>query len=414
MSVLDELRAVDRATVFKQGARAGSLRRRENAIVFAYEKAYVFAGGPPVATTLPVSTEPVVTHAPGALPPFFSGLLPEGRRLAALRSAVKTSADDELTLLLAVGGDAVGDVQVVAAGVAPVDVDPRVRVTDWSEVRFAELFAASVGGPPTIDRVALPGVQDKVSARMINVPVAQKGARFVLKLGPPEFPHLVANEAFFLAAARRSGLESAEAEVVHDATGMAGLLVRRFDRIADADGGVTVLAQEDGCQVLGRYPADKYRVTTEAVIVALARVCRAGPVAALTLLKQVAFAYLTCNGDAHAKNFSVRRLPEGEWRVTPAYDLPTSYPYGDTTMALTINGRHREDIGRSDFIALGAAVGLRARAVERVVDEIRERVDLWIDELTTVPFDDRRLHKLRRAIEYRRSRLSFGGSAPRS
>jgi len=36
----------------------------------------------------------------GALPSYFSGLLPEGRRLGALRRAVKTSADDELSLLL--------------------------------------------------------------------------------------------------------------------------------------------------------------------------------------------------------------------------------------------------------------------------------------------------------------------------
>jgi serine/threonine-protein kinase HipA len=249
-------------------------------------------------------------------------------------------------------------------------------------------------------------VQDKVSARMINVPVALGNARFFLKLDPPEFPHLVANEAFFLDAARRSGVESAEAEVVHDAAGTPGLLVRRFDRVGDPSGPVVSLAQEDACQVLGRYPADKYRVTTEAVIGALAGVCQAASVAAYTLLKQTVFAYLTCNGDAHAKNFSVCRFPDGEWRVTPAYDLPTSHPYGDTTMALPINGRHREDIGRADFIALGEAVGLRARAVERALDELRGRVEIWIADLDTLPFDERRIHKLRRAIEYRRDRLA--------
>jgi serine/threonine-protein kinase HipA len=164
-------------------------------------------------------------------------------------------------------------------------------------------------------------------------------------------------------------------------------------------------AQEDGCQVLGRYPADKYRVTTEQVVAAMSAVCRARPVAALTLLRQVAFAYLSCNGDAHAKNFSIRQLDAGEWRVTPAYDLPSTHPYGDTTMALTINGRDREDIGRTDFLALGTAVGLRPRAVERALDELCKRVDLWIDDVSTLPFDERRCTKLRRAIEYRRARL---------
>jgi serine/threonine-protein kinase HipA len=301
-------------------------------------------------------------------------------------------------------------VQVVPDGADPVaDVEPRVTVEDWGTLRFAELFATFAGGASSVDRVALPGVQDKASARMVSLPVARQSDRFFLKLDPPEFPHLVANEAFFLEAARRSGLEAAEAEVVRDAEGASGLLVRRFDRSTDTTGRPVALGQEDACQVLGRYPADKYRVGTEEVIQALSSVCGARPVAALTLLRHVAFAYLSCNGDAHAKNFSVRRLAVGEWRVTPAYDVPSSYPYGDTTMALPVNGRRREDIGRTDFLALGARVGLRARAVERALDEMCERVDLWIEDLSGLPFAERVTHKLRRAVEYRRGRL--GASA---
>lgn len=404
MRPVDELRRVERATVLKQGKVAGTLLRRTDAIVFTYDPGYVAVAGPPVATTLPVSDEPVVTHAPGALPPFFSGLLPEGRRLTALRTAAKTSADDELTLLLAVGGDAIGDVQVLPEGEQAMDIEPRVTVSTWTDVRFREIMSASVGGTGGIDRVGIPGVQDKVSARMINVPVAQADNRFILKLDPPEFQHLVTNEAFFLDAARRSGLEAAEAVIVRDAEGTPGLLVRRFDRVAHPGGGVRMLAQEDACQVLARYPADKYRMTTADVIAGLASVCRARPVAAVSLLKQFAFAYLSCNGDAHAKNFSVRRQ-EDEWRVTPAYDVPTSWVYEDHTMALDLNGKSREDIGRDDLVTVGAAVGLRAPAVERALDELCERVDLWIDELGSLPFDAGATRKLRRAIEYRRDRL---------
>ncbi|HUP52432.1 MAG TPA: hypothetical protein VM198_08145 [Longimicrobiales bacterium] len=34
-----------------------------------------------------------------------------------------------------------------------------------------------------------------------------------------------------------------------------------------------------------------------------------------------------------------------------------------------------------------------------------ERVDLWIDDVSSLPFDERRRTKLRRAIDYRRARL---------
>ena len=397
---------MERAAVHKGGVRAATLERRPDAVAFQYEPDYLAGGGPPVATSLPLTEAPLVTHTAGALPPFFSGLLPEGRRLHLLRTAIKTSADDELSLLLAVGTDAVGDVQVVPEGdPLPDEIHPALLVEDWRNVRFADLLARSVGDPKAVDRVALPGVQDKVSVRMINLPVAQRGERFFLKLDPPEFPHLVVNEMFFLEGARHSGLETTDAQVVHDGEGAPGLLVRRFDRRVDAAGRVRALPQEDACQVLKRYPADKYRVTTEEVVGALAAICRARPVAALTLIRQVAFAYLSCNGDAHAKNFSVFARPDGEWRVTPAYDLPSSYPYGDVTMALSLNGRTQENIGRGDFLALADAVQVRPRAVETALDALVDAVDGWVGELDRLPFDTGKIRKLRRAIEVRRDRL---------
>jgi serine/threonine-protein kinase HipA len=392
---LSDLKRVDVAGVWKWGVRAARLTREPTGIAFAYEPDYV---GPPVAFTLPRDVG-VVRYAGGALPPFFSGLLPEGRRLSAIRNATKTSADDELTLLLAVGWDTVGDMQV-----APIDVPEPATVPagpSLAEADFAELFARAVAADPE-DRAAIAGAQDKVSGRMIALPVSHADAAWILKLDPPEFPHLVANEAFFLRAARASGVEVVDAEVVHDRHGKPGLLVRRFDRVA-ADGGLRSLAQEDACQVLDRFPADKYRVTTEQVVGGLARCTGAPVVAARTLLRQFAFAFLSGNGDAHAKNFSI--VERGEWRVTPAYDLPCTLLYGDTTMALTIGGKEREDIGRADFIDLGSSCDVPPKATARVLDELLAAMPQWLDRLAELPFDPRKVHKLRQACLYRAQRL---------
>jgi serine/threonine-protein kinase HipA len=396
-----ELTGVEHAWVFRKGRRAGTLTRRPEGVEFSYLSAYRDAGGPAVATTLPVRAEPVVRPA-GAVPAFFAGLLPEGRRLTALRAAVKTSADDELSLLLAVGGDTVGDVQILPEGVEPAVVEPRVRVTQWSDVSFAELFVQEAAGTAAFDRVGIPGVQEKVSAAMIAFPVAAAGERYILKLNPPEFPRLVENEAFMLAAARHSGLPTVDADVVSDRDGRTGLLVRRFDRLPD--GGM--LGVEDGCQVLDRYPAAKYAVTTEAVCAALAAATDAPVVAGRDLLRWVAFAYVTCNGDLHAKNVAVGERPDGTYRVTPAYDLPSSYPYGDLTMALSVNGKRREDIARGDLLALAAAVQVTERAATKVVDDVVARVDAWLPELSGLPFDPGVLTKWRRAIGYRARQLS--------
>jgi serine/threonine-protein kinase HipA len=381
---------VAEADVLKAGRLAARLTRSPDGVVFSYVEGY---DGPAVATTLPVTEVPVLRPG-GALPSYFTGLLPEGRRLSALRRAVKTSVDDELSLLLAVGADTIGDVQVVPRGQHPT-ASPRVQL--GGSVRFRDLLAELDLSP---DRTGLPGVQDKVSAAMINLPVARAGLAYLLKLDPPEYPGLVENEAVLLRACAVSGLQAAEGELIRDVDGAPGLVVTRFDRTAAGSLGV-----EDGCQVQGRSPGDKYTVGYAATFTALASVCDARLLAARTLLSQLVFAILSGNGDAHAKNFSVLQQPDGEWRVSPAYDLPTSQPYGDSTLAMPVNGR-RSDVGAVDVIALGKALGLPDAASRRVLRAAVEKVDAWLPLLEELPYDAARRAKLVRVVTQRRFRLT--------
>jgi serine/threonine-protein kinase HipA len=110
----------------------------------------------------------------------------------------------------------------------------------------------------------------------------------------------------------------------------------------------------------------------------------------------------TGNGDAHAKNFSVLER-DGEWRVSAAYDTPTTSPYGDTTMALTLNGKRGERIGREDFVAVGDTAGVNRRAV---LDGPLTKAASWIGEVADLTFDPRTVHKLQRSIECRGRRLA--------
>jgi len=397
----EELRRIDVAAVWVDDLPAARLVRTPQGVRFTYLDGYT---GAPVATSLPRDVGPVL-FAGGAVGPFFAGLLPEGRRLAAVRRVTKTSADDDLTLLLAVGEDTIGNVRILPEGASPgaqatddEEVPPTLDAVD-----FTELFAA-VLQQPMRDRRGFPGAQDKVSGQMISLPVRHAGAQWILKLDPPEVPHLVANEAFFVAAAKDSGLQTAHVEVVRDRAGRPGLLVRRFDR-EPSDETMRCLPQEDACQVLGRYPADKYRLSTEEVIAGLSRRCGAPIVAARTLLQQFAFAYLTGNGDAHGKNFSIVRR-QNEWHVCPAYDLPSTLPYGDTTMALSLQGRDREDIRRADFVALGEQCSVPEKATARVLDGLLTAAPRWLERLDELPFDRRQVHKLQQACRYRAERLA--------
>jgi serine/threonine-protein kinase HipA len=330
-------------------------------------------------------------------------MLPEGRRLVALRREVKTSADDELSLLLAVGADVIGDVQVVPEGETPTQPDALISVKEsFSEISFDKVL----GEAGLIDRSGIPGVQDKASAAMISVPASRAGDRYILKVDPPDYRYVVENEYYFINLARAAGINCVEADLVTDADGRKGLLVQRFDRVT-VDGASRSLACEDACQLLGLWPADKYNVTSEQVTEAISRVCPAGTIAARDVFKQFTFAWLTGNGDVHAKNLSVLDDGLGEFRVAPAYDLPSTLPYRDFDLAVPFQGK-KQGLSRRVMCEFADAIGVPRKAAEKIIDQMLDATDRLIGELKdgALPFDPNTTSDWVKALRNRRSQLS--------
>lgn len=315
-----------------------------------------------MASTLPLRSEPY-THPWGQLPPFLAGLLPEGQRLSALRHHMKISVDNELGLLLPGGGDPVGDVFVLPPGETP---SLRV-VTGSPDLDFDELAEQA-----HLDPGFLAGVQPKVSHHMLALPSVHLEPPVLAKLPSPEFPDLVRNEHALIMAATKAlrplGIPVVDARLETDRHGRLGLLVTRFDRIVDGDR-LLPIAVEDGTQVLNLYPASKYEPTTEELILALSRTTTAPPIATRTLFAQVTWAFLTGNGDAHAKNFSI--LGRGAQRtIAPAYDLPCTLVFGDDSMALSIAGQVKK-LRRRHFLELASSINLPQRVAESIIDHLR-------------------------------------------
>ena len=393
---LQTLPRVGAADVYKAGRKAGQLRRaRDGGVFFSYSAEYLGTGLPPVALSLPLDPAPVRSPS-GGVPPFFAGLLPEGHRLTVVKSAIKTSADDELSILMAVGADAPGDVQVVPEGVAPEEPEPLVDLANPRGVDFSLLARA-------LDLHALPGVQEKSSASMLTAPVAGPAGRFIVKLDPPEHPHLVRNEMLHLTWARRLKIPVAAARVLEDKHGLPGLLVERFDRAAGARGWER-LPMEDSAQLMGLAPAAKYGVSSEDVVAAVSARCDAPLVAVRNLYIQFLFSWLTGNGDLHAKNVSVLGGRGAGFMVAPVYDIPSTLLYGDDSQALPVNGKTRK-LRMRDWVAFAETIGLPTRAA-RSVNELALRAARAVD-LSELPFTGSPLNRAER--ELRRRRYELGG-----
>lgn len=374
------------ADVYVGEALAGNFFRLPGGLT---EFRYVDRAETAVATTLPFSGAPYIAPA-GALPPFFTNLLPEGRRLSTLKRTVKASLDDELALLLEVGSNTIGNVSVVPHG---RPLEPASASIDLSgPLNFsAALTAAGIADP-----VALPGVQDKASARTMAAPVRGHDTDYILKVSPPEYPQLVENEAACFAIAAAAKFPLAQTQLLVDASGRPGLLVTRFDREGSAR-----LHVEDAAQILGLYPSAKYEPDMEDVAGALMSVSASPVLTARSIAFQTALAWLTGNGDLHAKNLSLVWRGNGA-QVAPIYDIPSTVPYGDSTMALALQGR-KDNISARIFRAFCSEIGLSERATDRVMaqalaitEDAAERI------IAATDFDPRRSRDLRRVLDRRR------------
>lgn len=373
---------VTRAIVYKGDTAAGELSRDRDTTVFRYLPAYLESPRGAIATTLPLTTTEFRQHS-GAIPPFFAGLLPEGRRLLALQSSLKTSPDDEYSQLIAVGRDCIGDIRVLAEG-ETIDSSPALpSIEQPGDVSFNELLTSSLDQGYRSRDSAIPGVQDKISNSMISIPVAKGVGGAILKLNPPGLPHLVENEAYFLDMARAAGLRVPGFSLIRDRDNQPGLAIDRLDRQRAKNGTVRRIAQEDAVQLAARWPASKYRLTVREVFESVLKVATAKPVVAEDLLRLFMYSYLIGNGDLHGKNVSVYFEPDGIWSLTPAYDLVCTLPYGDHRTALFLDGRDKNIRGKH-FAALGERFGLGDRVTRRVVDEVTTGAEPLIDSIGSI------------------------------
>lgn len=352
------------ANVYKKGKLAATFERIPAGVKFEYLPTYAQSRGGAIASTLPTSCGPLI-FSNGATPAFFSGLLPEGRRLDAMARRIKTSKDSELDLLLDIGQDLIGDVQVVAPGRGLSLARPTLELNlkddelDFNQMREQQ-FGSKASG--------IPGVQDKVSSKMLNVPARRANVEYILKFNPTDVPFAVENEYFFLGLAKKCGLEVAPHRLLKDSQGQSALLIERFDRISGHEQ-LFRLAVEDGCQALNRYPADKYNIDLVEMAQGLISLCPARGAAGYELFKQIAFSWLIGNGDAHAKNYSVLESQEGEYMISPTYDLLCTHYYRDRSSALAISG-NSEQWTRGLLLDVASSLLVPAKAAEKALDKM--------------------------------------------
>ncbi len=385
----DALRGVESVDIYRNEVLTGALSRTAKGAVFTFDAAFyeahrAFSGG--IAQHLPYAQRTIACEGVN-LHTYFAGLIPEGLRLRALEARTKTSADDLFTLLIAAGPDCVGDLFPCLPGAKAEPLElAREELTSLDQISFQQAFEQSIDSK---HEPAIPGVQEKLSPSVISFPFATSGRRWILKLNPPDKPRLVENEHFFMTMASACGLDVAKTRLVRDRDHAAGLLVERFDRKREGRKWRGV-HQEDACQLLDRYPADKYKLTSTDIAEALSA-CDAPAAERARLIELVAFSYLIGNGDLHGKNISVSR--RALLQLSPGYDLLSTRPYRDLKLALKIDGRDDNVTGKQ-LVAFGQRFGVPGRAVEATLRRLTTLAAPFIPRVKELGYDARTTKQL--------------------
>jgi serine/threonine-protein kinase HipA len=298
------------------------------------------AASRPLSLSLPLARQtisgPVVER-------FFDNLLPDNmdirKRIQANFGVASHTAFD---LLAEIGRDCVGAVQLLPEGIAPQTT--TIQGTVLSEAEIAEKIRQTprarggLAGQTDDFRISLAGAQEKLA--LLNhqgqwqQPKGSTPTTHILKLPLGRFgvndidmSQSVYNEWFCGELLRAFGLPVANSEIqtFEDQT---VLVVERFDRQWHDDQLIR-LPQEDCCQALGVASGLKYQADGGpgmADIMVLLQNSQTPLQDRRQFFKAQLLFYCLGAIDGHAKNFSLFLKRQGQFQLTPLYDVMSVYP----------------------------------------------------------------------------------------
>ena len=364
-----------RGRVWHGERRVGHLREdEETQLCFTYDRDWLHGDGFPVSVGLPlwVGGDELKAHA------WFAGLLPEGaaRDRVRLRTGLQRENDD-LGLLLRIGGDCAGALSVLPDGVTPAEAAEPTRTLGGDGVNH--LVRGAGGSLPVPVRFALAGAQHKLAVLhggTGNYALSgyMRPSSHILKFETHKQVCFAEHLATVIAG--ETGLpviRMAYLENGHQGKTVRFLRIERYDRERDSSGNVSLLHQEDMLQAMRLHPMFKYQSEGGPSIRDIAELLRAEVMSPDSDLASLAdwqiLNYLLGNWDGHGKNLALlyrrgREAPE----LAPFYDL-VSIEYlnvalharFDRSMAFAVGANHTpERVTKEDWEQMAADLGCGA------------------------------------------------------
>ncbi|UCJ07614.1 HipA domain-containing protein [Chitinophaga pendula] len=176
--------------------------------------------------------------------------------------------------------------------------------------------------------------------------------------------------AYYLMA-KDAGIDMMECRLLEE-NGRGHFMTKRFDRIP-GKGKVHV---QTWCALTHRDFADITSYSYEELFETMRMLGLEYPDAE-QLFRRMVFNVIARNCDDHTKNFAFIMGKDGEWKLSPAYDVCHAYRPGSPWVSrhcLSINGK-RENITLVDLLEIAKAMNIKKSQV--IIDEIKTVIDQW-------------------------------------
>jgi serine/threonine-protein kinase HipA len=227
-------------------------------------------------------------------------------------------------------------------------------------------------------RIAVPGVQPKLSFALIDEVLNQKnttrltvvgalGGNYIFKPPSSAYPEMPENEHLTMKIAKAFGVPTVPSSLIRLQSGELAYITKRIDRTLDGE----KIHMLDMFQITEA--VDKYKSTMERVGKALRQYSADTLMDQLKYFELTVFCFLTGNNDMHLKNFSMIEK-DGKWSLSAAYDLLNvnlANPKDKEELALSMEGKKIKFI-RHHFERFGANLGLNTKQIQGVFNRLEQ------------------------------------------
>ena len=333
-------------TVWMNGERVGDWRLASgHGHEFVYADSWLSSSAArPLSLSLPLrpSHEP---YRRGVLE-FFENLLPDNRQVRErIQRRFGASSSGAFDLLVEIGRDCVGALQLIREGERPLDVH-RITANPLTSKEIEKLLYGTLGSnfgsdtaPGDAFRISIAGAQEKTALLRHKgkwmLPTGSTPTTHILKLPLGisgkgiDLSTSVENEWLCSQIVSEYDLEVAKCRIESFGE-QKTLVVERFDRkLGENKQWYLRLPQEDFCQATGTPPNLKYESDGGPGIDRIMDILRSSECAVEDrrhfMRAQVIF-WMLAAIDGHAKNFSIFLLRGGAYKLTPLYDILSAYP----------------------------------------------------------------------------------------